>query len=385
MPKSPARAPNKTSRTASTRAPEPKSRRTFLVSAAAGAATHPLPHIARAQTVTWRYQSTWSRKDIFHEFAVDYAGKVNEMSGGRLKLEVLTAGAVIPTFQMADAVHAGILDAAHGVCAYSYGKHKAYSLFGTPPSFGWDAHGMLAWFYHGGGEALYRELVNGILKLNLVGFLYFPMPTQPLGWFKKEIRTVDDLKSLKYRSVGLSADLFKEMGAAVTILPGGEIVRAMEHGVVDAAEFNNPSSDLVLGLPDVSQYYMMGSHHQQVEDFEIVINKTKFDALPAELKAILRYAAYAASMDQLGAAYDRYPKDLDEIRKRGVNVVKTGEPVLNAQLVAWDRVIADQSRDPFFAKVIASQKAWVKRTTPYLQINNLDSAALQAAYRHFFG
>ena len=367
------------------RASRRRSRRRFLVGAAtAGAAAVAMPQVSRAQPVTWKFQSTWSPKDIFHEFAVDYARKVNAMTGGRLKLQVLSAGAVIPTFQMADAVHAGILDAAHGVCAYSYNKHKAYSLFGTPPSFGWDAHGLLAWFYHGGGEALYRELVNDILKLNLVGLLYFPMPTQPLGWFKKAIRTADDLKDLKFRTVGLSADLFKEMGAAVTILPGGEVVRAMEHGVVDAAEYNNPTSDLALGLAEASQYYMMGSHHQPAEEFEIIINKTRFDALPAELQAMLRHAAFAASTDQLGIAYDRYPKDLEAIRKRGISVVKTAEAVLDAQLAAWDRVIAAGSRDPFFAKVIASQKAWVKRTAPYLLINNLDTAALQAAYRHFF-
>ena len=211
------------------RAPRRASRRRFLLGAATtGAAVVALPQVSRAQTVTWKYQSTWPTKDIFHEFAVDYANKVNDMSGGRLKLDVLAAGAVVPAFQMADAVHAGILDAGHGVCAYWYGKHKAYSLFGTPPSFGWDAHGLLAWFYYGGGEALYRELVNDILKLNLVGFLYFPMPTQPLGWFKKEIRAAADLKDVKFRTVGLSADLFKEMGAAVTVLPGGDIVRAME-------------------------------------------------------------------------------------------------------------------------------------------------------------
>ena len=203
------------------------------------------------------------------------------MSGGRLKLDVLAAGAVVPAFQMAEAVHSGVLDAGHGVCAYWYGKHKAYSLFGTPPSFGWDAHGMLAWFYYGGGEALYKELVNDILKLNLIGFLYFPMPTQPLGWFKKEIKSGDDFKGMKYRTVGLSADLFKEMGAAVTILPGGEIVPAMDRGLLDAAEFNNPSSDILLGFPDVSKFYMMGSHHQQMESFEIIFNKAKFDALPA--------------------------------------------------------------------------------------------------------
>jgi TRAP-type mannitol/chloroaromatic compound transport system substrate-binding protein len=361
-------------------------RRKFLLAAGAtGAATVAMPQVSRAQTVTWKYQSTWPTKDIFHDMAVDYAKKVNDMSGGRLKLDVLAAGAVVPAFQMADAVHSGILDAGHGVCAYWYGKHKAYSLFGTPPSFGWDAHGFLGWFYHGGGEALYKELVNDTLKLNLVGVLYFPMPTQPLGWFKKEIKTGDDFKGMKYRTVGLSADLFKELGASVTILPGGEIVPAIDRGLIDGAEFNNPSSDILLGFPDVAKIYMMGSHHQQMEAFEIIFNKQKHDSLPAELKAILRNAAFAASSEQLWMAYDRYTKDFEEIKKRGVNIVKTNDKVLNDQLAAWDKVIVAQSQEPFFKKVIDSQKTWVKRTGAYLQTNNLDSNALSAAYKHFFG
>ena len=372
--------------TAESRTSKSTTRRKFLAGAAiTGAAAVAMPQVSRAQTVTWKYQSTWPTKDIFHEMAVDYAKKVNDMSGGRLKLDVLAAGAVVPAFQMSDAVHSGVLEAGHGVCAYWYGKHKAYSLFGTPPSFGWDAHGFLGWFYYGGGEALYKELVNDTLKLNLVGFLYFPMPTQPLGWFKKEIKSGDDFKGMKYRTVGLSADLFKEMGAAVTILPGGEIVPAMDRGLLDAAEFNNPSSDILLGFPDVSKYYMVGSHHQQMEAFEIIFNKAKFDALAPELKAILRNAAFAASSDQLGMAYDRYSKDLEEIKKRNVNVIKTNDKVLNDQLAAWDKVIAAQSQEPFFKKVIDSQKAWVKRTSAYLQVNNLDSNALGTAYKHFFG
>src|SRR5215475_10607083 len=271
-------------------------RRRFLLAAgAAGAATIAMPQVSRAQTITWKYQSTWPTKDIFHEDAVDYAKKVNEMSGGRLKLDVLAAGAVVPAFQMADAVHSGILEAGHGVCAYWYGKHKAYSLFGTPPSFGWDATSFLAWFYAGGGEALYKELVNDTLKLNLVGFLYFPMPTQPLGWFKKEIKSGDDFKGMKYRTVGLSADLFKEMGASVTIMAGGDIVPAMDRGLLDAAEFNNPSSDILLGFPDVSKFYMMGSHHQQMEAFEIIFNKQKLVAVSRALQDILSNPAHGAS------------------------------------------------------------------------------------------
>src|SRR5215218_10959961 len=281
------------------------SRRKFLLAAGAtGAAAMAMPQVSRAQTVTWKYQSTWPTKDIFHEDAVDYAKKVNEMSSGRLKLDVLAAGAVVPAFQMADAVHSGILEAGHGVCAYWYGKHKAYSLFGTPPSFGWDAQSFLGWFYAGGGEALYKELVNNTLKLNLVGLLYFPMPTQPLGWFKKEIKSGEDFKGMKYRTVGLSADVFKELGASVTILPGGEIVPSLDRGLIDGAEFNNPSSDILLGFPDVSKFYMMGSHHQQMEAFEVIFNKAKFNALPTEVKAILRNAAFAATADQLGMAYD---------------------------------------------------------------------------------
>jgi TRAP-type mannitol/chloroaromatic compound transport system substrate-binding protein len=372
--------------TAKSRSSKITTRRKFLLAAGAtGAATVAMPQVSRAQTVTWKYQSTWPTKDIFHEMAVDYAKKVNDMSGGRLKLDVLAAGAVVPAFQMADAVHSGILDAGHGVCAYWYGKHKAYSLFGTPPSFGWDAHGFLGWFYYGGGEALYKELVQQTLKLNLEGVLYFPMPTQPLGWFKKEIKAGDDFKGMKYRTVGLSADLFKEMGAAVTIMAGGDIVPAMDRGLLDAAEFNNPSSDILLGFPDVSKYYMVGSHHQQMEAFEIIFNKTKYDGLAPELKAILRNAAFAASSDQLGMAYDRYSKDLEAIKGRGVNVIKTGPKVLEDQLNAWDKVIAAQSQEPFFKKVIESQKAWVKRTGAYLLANNLDSTELAKAYKHFFG
>ncbi|HJZ32534.1 MAG TPA: TRAP transporter substrate-binding protein [Hyphomicrobiaceae bacterium] len=365
------------------------SRRKFLkasavTAGAAASATVAMPQVSRAQTVTWKYQSTWPTKDIFHEFAVDYAKKVNDMSGGRLKLDVLAAGAVVPAFQVQDAVHSGVLDGGHGVTVYWYGKNKAASLFGTPPSMGWDAHSLLAWFYHGGGEALYNELINDILKINAVGFLYYPMPNQPLGWFKKEIKNADDFKGMKYRTVGLSADLFKEMGAAVTILPGGEIVPAIDRGLIDGAEFNNPSSDLLLGFPDVSKNFMVRSHHQQGECFELSFNKAKFNALAPELKSILRYAALAATADQFYMAHDRYSKDLEAIRARGVNVIKTPDSVLEAQLKAWDTVIA-ANKDPYFVKVLESQRAWCKRVVPYFLTNNLTTAQQETAYKHFFG
>ncbi len=362
------------------------SRRKFLTAAAgvAGAAALGLPKVAKAQTpVVFKFQSTWPTKDIFHEFATDYATKVNAMSAGRLRIDVLPAGAVVGAFGMLDAVNTGVLDGGHGVCAYWYGKHKAFALFGTAPSFGWEANHMLGWFKYGGGEALYNELTRDILKLNIVGFLTGPMPAQPLGWFKREVTSVAAFKGLKYRTVGLAADLMKEFGAAVTMIPGGEIVPSLDRGVIDAAEFNNPSSDRVLGFPDVVKNYMLQSYHQAMECFEIVFNKRKYDALPPDLQAVLKYAAEAASADMSWKCMARYPVDLEEmVAKQGVRIHKTPRAILEAQLKAWDKVIEEQSKDAFFAKVIASQKAWVKRV---IQFEFTNTPSTEMAYTHFFG
>jgi TRAP-type mannitol/chloroaromatic compound transport system substrate-binding protein len=362
------------------------SRRAFLKSgataAAVGAATIAMPNVARAQeAVVFKFQSTWPAKDIFHEYAQDFVNRVNDMGGGRLKIELLAAGAVAKALEVQDAVLAGTLDGGHGVTAYWYGKHKAFSLFGTPPAWGWRANQMLGWVKYGGGQALYDELVQQVLGLDLVGLLTGPMPTQPLGWFKQQITEAAQLQGMKYRTVGLSADLFKEMGAAVTIMGGGEIVPAMDRGLLDAAEFNNPTSDTILGFPDVSKDYMVQSYHQSAECFEIVFNKTKFDALPAELQSVIRYSAEAASADMSWKAMDRYSSDLEALKAAGVKVHQTPESVLQAQLAAWDKVIAAQSADPFFAKVVESQKAWAKRVVGAQFELEVDQ---KLAYDHFF-
>ena len=359
------------------------SRRKFLkVAGMAGAATVAMPQVSRAQTATWKFQSTWPTKDIFHEFAGDFAKRVNDMTGGRLKIDVLAAGAVVPAFQLQDAVHAGILDGGHGVSAYWYGKNKAFSLFGTPPALGWNATNFLGWMNYGGGYDLYNDLVQNQMKLNLVGFFSGPMPAQPLGWFKKELKTGDDFKGLKYRTVGLAADLKREMGAAVTILAGGEIVPALERGVIDGAEFNNPSSDSILGFADVAKVFMLQSYHQAAESFELLFNKAKFDALSPELKAVVKYAAEAASSDMNWKALDRYSKDLEALRGRGVNVVATPEAILKAQLAAWDKVLDKLgAENAFFKKVVESQKAWAKRTVGFERLNE---PSRDLAYDHFF-
>lgn len=349
---------------------------------AAGAVALGTASVSRAQTVTWRFQSTWPARDIFHEFAGDFVSRVNNMAGGRLRLELLPAGAVVGAFQMIDAVSAGTLDGGHGVSAYWFGKNKAFSLFGTPPAWFYDANSYLAWFYYGGGEALYNELISQIVRVNVVGFQTGPMPTQPLGWFKNPVTDVAQLRGMRYRTVGLATDLFNSLGAAVTALPGGEIVPALERGVIDGAEFNNPSSDRVLGFPDVAKNYMLQSYHQNTETFEVLFNKPKFDALPAELKAIIRHSAEAASADMSWKQQQRYPVDLQEMASRqGVNVAITPRSVQEAQLRAWDGVVRNLESDAFFKKVTDSQREWCRRVSAfYLRFQ----ASPAVAFNHFF-
>jgi len=303
------------------------------------------------------------------------------MSCGRLRLSVLPAGAVAGTLHMQDAVNSGALDGGHSVATW-YDKNRAYSLFGTPPAFGWDSNTMLGWMKHGGGQDLYDELVRKILGLNLVGFITGPMPSQPLGWFKKEVKSVGDLKNIRYRTAGLAVDVMKEMGVQVVTLGSADIVPAMKRGALDAAEFNNPSSDRALGFQEVARTYMLRSFHQSAECTEIIFNRTKYENLPQDLQAILRYAAEALASDMAWKAMDRYSKDLQALETQwGVKVVETPEPILQAQLRAWDKVIARLSKDPFFARVIASQKAWNKRVVGF-QLRNDPSRKL--AYDHFF-
>jgi TRAP-type mannitol/chloroaromatic compound transport system substrate-binding protein len=360
-------------------------RRKFLSGAAAataGTAALGFPMVSRAQTTTFRFQSTWPTKDIFHEFAADYVKKVNDMAGGRLKIELLPAGAVVRAFDLLDAVNKGTLDGGHGVVAYWYGKSTAMALWGSGPAFGMDANQLLAWHYYGGGKQLLEEIYKS-LNMNVVSYLYGPMPTQPFGWFKKPITTAEQVKGLKFRTVGLAVDMYQAMGAAVNPLPGGEIVPALDRGLIDGAEFNNASSDRLLGFPDVSKVCMLQSFHQSGEQFEVLFNKTKFDALPAELKAIIDNAAHAASADMSWKATHRYSEDYVNLRtKDKVSFYKTPDAILRQQLEVWDKITAAKSAEnPMFGKVLTSMKDFAERACRYYFDYQVD---FRMAYNRYF-
>jgi TRAP-type mannitol/chloroaromatic compound transport system substrate-binding protein len=364
------------------------SRRKFLrgaaVTTAAAAATVAAPSVVSAQgPVSMRWQSTWPAKDIFHEYALDFAKKVNDMTGGELKIEVLPAGAVVPAFQLLDAVSKGVLDGGHGVLVYHYGKQTALALWGSGPGFGMDANMLLAWHKYGGGKELLAKLYNSI-GANVVSFPYGPMPTQPLGWFKKPVTSAEDFKGLKFRTVGISIDVFTGLGAAVNALPGGEIVSAMDRGLLDAAEFNNASSDRTLGFADVSKVCMLQSYHQNAEQFEITFNKTKYDALPEKMRAIIAYAVDAASADMSWKAIDRYSQDYVELQtKDKVKFYKTPDAILKLQLEAYDEAVKKKAAEnPLFKEILESQLTFAKRT---VQWENDTVVSRKMAFDHYWG
>lgn len=371
--------------------PKKISRRSMIkgMAAAAGAvaAAVGFPWVKRSSAqapIVLKMQSTWPTTDIFHEDFLDWVKKVEEMAGGRLRIDALPAGAVVPAFELIEAVSRGTLDGGHGVAAYWFGRNRAVSLFGTGPSFGLDAEGLLSWIYHGGGLELYHELIQKVLKMDVVSFFHGPMPTQPLGWFREEIKNPQQIKNLRYRTVGLSASLFQEMGAAVKIIPGGEIVPSMERGVLDAAEFNNMSSDKLLGFPDVRKICMLQSYHQPCEFFEVMFNKAKWDTLPKDLQNLLRYSLMAQSADMSWKLHDRNSADMDEMEQtRGVTFKVTPTAVLKEQLKGWDRIIEKESKEnDFFARVIKSQREYARRVVRWRSKIMVEN---NTAYEHWFG
>ncbi len=334
-----------------------------------------------AQSMRW--QSTWPAKDIFHEYALDFAKKVNDMTGGDLRIEVLPAGAVVPAFGLLDAVSKGALDGGHGVLVYHYGKQNALALWGSGPAFGMDANMLLSWHKYGGGRELLNKLYQSI-GANVVSFPYGPMPTQPLGWFKKPITKNEDFKGLKFRTVGISIDVFTGLGAAVNALPGGEIVPAMDRGLLDAAEFNNASSDRLLGFPDVAKVCMLQSYHQNAEQFEIMFNKARYDALPVRIRAVIDNAVEAASADMSWKAVNRYSNDYMEMQqKQSVKFYKTPDSVLQRQLTAYDAATEKKiAENPLFKEISESQRRFAERAVRWDLDTNVNR---RMAYNHYFG
>ncbi len=298
---------------------------------------------------------------------LNWAKSVDEISGGRLKIDTLAVNSVTNINTAIDAVSSGTLDGAHHVPAYYYGKDHAVSLFGTGPMMGMSVANWLAWYYYGGGQAIYTKIMQEKLKLNVVSFFAGPAGhNQPLGWFKTPITSPADFQGMKFRTVGLATGIYQALGASVVSVAGAEVASALDRGVIDAAEFNNPTSDIAYGLPDVRKVLMTQSYHQPSEMLVVDLNKTKFDAMPKDLQAIMKWSLIAAASDGEWILEDQNSKDFKVLQDKGVQIIVTPDSVKQAQLKAWDDVVkAESANNPDFVAVLKSQRAWAERIFPW--------------------
>ncbi len=357
-------------------------RRRFLTGAA-GAAALGAPAVARAQgPIVLRLQSNWAAKSLFHEYVLDFAKKVNDMTGGDVRIEPLPRDNAEAGPGLLEAVSKGALDAAHGLLHHHYPRHPAFSLWAAGPAFGMDANLLLAWHRYGGGRQLLAKLYAAI-GANVVSYPYGPMPTQPLGWFQKPIRRPQDLKGLRVRAPGMAAEIYAGLGAAATPLPAREIAEALRRGTLDGAEYNNAASDRELGLPGAAKVYVLQSYHQSAEQFELLFNKTKFEALPSKMRAILENAADAASADLAWKAIDRYSAAHAQLQAdAGARMAWTPDAVLQRQLAAYDAAAKKLGDDALFREVQESQRRFAQRAVRW-QLDTQVSPRL--AYAHYFG
>ncbi len=327
----------------------------------------PGPVTAQAPKVL-KMQASWPAASLFMDNFKYFAERVGKASGGRLQIEALPAGTIVPAFEVVDATHKGVIDGAHTWSGYLVGKHRAAVLFTGGPGgpYGMDHIDHLGWFYEGGGAELYHEWYQQVIQRDVVGFPIMPFAPQMLGWFKKPIKGWADMKGRKIRAVGMNASLLKEAGATVVSLPGGEILTAAERGVIDAAEWCCPAEDVKLGFHNVWKHYYMPSMHEVTETGDIVINKAVWEKLTPDLQEIVRMAATETYIRWWLRFTHANAKTLTEMRdKHKVNVGRTPDEVLRKQLETWD-VIRDReaAADPFFKKVVESQKQYASVMVP---------------------
>lgn len=359
------------------------SRRRFLRrAAAAGGAGLAFPAIVSAQgTIALRWQSAWPAGHPYHEYALDFARKVNDMAGGDVRIDVAPLAAVVPAFGLLEAVSSGKLDGAHGALVYQYARHQAFALWAAGPAFGMDANMLLAWHKYGGGRELLARLY-GEIGADVVSFLYGPRPPEPLGWFKRRITRAEDFRRLRFRAEGMSIDVFRRLGALVNPLPAADAVAALEAGLLDGAELDGAAADRALGVAATAKVCMLRSFHQSASQFEILVNKAKFDALPAKLRAIVENAVEAASADLSWKVIERDSGAYLELRTRDkVAFHRTPEAVLEQQLDAYDAAAAARRGNRLFAEIQDSQRAFAARALRWQLDGEVDR---HLAYRHYF-
>jgi TRAP-type mannitol/chloroaromatic compound transport system substrate-binding protein len=362
--------------------------RWFAKLAAVLAATLVLSAGAHAQQYKARIQTAVPAASIYFELLKRWADRVEKMSGGRLKMEILPDGAIVPAFEILDAVDKGVVEGGYAWTHYWSGKHPAAGIFSNPMAgagVGLDQISHVAWLMEGGGNELYRKFYSDILKVNVEPFMIQPMGPDPLGWFKQPINSTADFKKMKYRSPpGITGEIFKEMGVAAVAMPGGEIVPAAQRGTIDAAEWIGPADDLNLGLQTVWKHYYLQGLHQSTDVGEVLFNKAFWNKLPPDIQEQVRVAAMASMMETYAFNVYRNAQAIVKLRNEFKVQIHDTPKDFYPEFVRATNVVLDRyaQKDPFFKQVLDSQKNFATTVVPYWTkiidlYSGLGNAALQ--------
>ena len=338
-------------------------RRKFLTSAGAGlaAGAAAIPSLTQAQTTTlptikWRLASSFPKSlDTIFGAAEVIARRVAAATGGKFQIQVFAAGEIVPAFSTVDAVQNGTVECTHTAPYYFFGKDPTFAL-GCAIPFGMNARQQNAWMYHGGGLALMREFYK---DYNIINFPAGNTGAQMGGWFRKEIKTVADLKGLKFRIAGIAGQVLVKLGVVPQQIAGADIYPALEKGTIDAAEWVGPYDDEKLGFFKVAKYYYYPGWWEGGPQVDLFVNIKQWEALPAEYKSILESACAEANVDML-AKYDAInPPALKRLAGNGVQLRPFSRDIMNACFNAAEEVYAEQSaKNPKFKKIYDAWKSF---------------------------
>lgn len=336
-----------------------------LLAVGIGAAATPA---AAQQPIKLRCQSTFPPTSLNTDNLKLFAERVKTLSGGRIEIEVLPVGALVPAFEVLDAVHRRIIDCGHSA-AYWVGRNRAATLFGPTPGgpFGMDNLDYLAWLYEGGGQALYEEFYRDVLRRNVHPIALTAVSPQSLGWFRTPVTSWADLRGRKCRQTGITAEVFSRgAGMATVNMAGAEILPAAERGVIDCGEWVGPAEDMQVGFHTVWKNFYVNSTHEPATILELLVNTAAWNALSPEHKELMRVAALEATTRSILILNTRNATALVELReKHGVNVQRTPDEILRKTLETWDQIAQEEAaKNPFFAKVYAAQRDFASRIVP---------------------
>ncbi|HJT60346.1 MAG TPA: TRAP transporter substrate-binding protein [Burkholderiales bacterium] len=331
--------------------------------------------VAAQQQFRWKLQSANPAGTPHMELLTKLAGNIDRMSGGRLKIEILPSGAIIAPFEILDGVNKGIVEMGQWWTHYATGKHPAGGLFSAPiggAGSGLDQMNHLSWYMRGGGRELYLEYYQKILKRDVMAFLYAPDGPEAFGWVKKPPKSVAEYTKLRFRmSSGLPSDVLKDMGGVPMNLAGAELIPAAERGLIDGVEWINPANDLKVGLHDVFKFYSLQGLHQAIDIADVIINGEKWRSLPPDLQAIVQTAMTTSIFEAMLYFVDENAKALQEIKKKGVTMYDAPPDYAPAFIKSAKKVLAKfEAQDPFFKRVLESQRKFAAVVVPYTKETN---------------